>query len=279
MDAQMETARNFLDPLIALGVRFGASALAALVVLIIGLWIAGSIRRAVAKWAGKTGKVDDTLAGFLSSLVYYLVVAVVVIAVLGVFGIPTTSFAAILGAAGLAIGLALQGTLGHVASGVMLLAFRPFKIGDFIEAAGEAGTVKGITLFTTELATPDNVQIIIPNGDIWGGSIKNFSFHSTRRLDLVMGISYEDEIENALNVINAVVVGEPRALKEPEALVAVGALGDSSVDINVRVWCAAGDYWALKWDLTRALKEALDAEKISIPYPTRTIHQVPSSAA
>ncbi len=271
-------AENLLSPetvggLVEMGVNWGLTALGALVVLILGLFVAGRLKKVTINAVNRAPNLDETLARFFGSIVYYLVVAFVVIAVLSMFGIQTTGLAALIGAAGLAVGLALQGTLGHVASGVMLLAFRPFRIGDYVEVAGHAGTVKEIGLFTTELATPDNVKIIVPNGDVYGGAIMNYSAHDTRRVDFVMGISYEDDINKAMASLNAVIDADARALAEPARQVVVGNLGDSSVDIIVRVWCASADYWGLKFDLTKAFKERFDAEGVSIPYPTQTLYQ------
>ena len=196
------------------------------------------------------------------------------IAVLSQFGVETTSFIAVLGAAGLAVGLALQGTLSNVAAGVMLLLFRPFKIGDYIEGGGLAGTVKSISLFVTELATPDNVQIIAPNSQLWGSAIKNYSFHPTRRVEILIGIAYEDDIDKALAAIVDEVKKDSRVLADPAPMAAVTGLGDSSVNFTVRVWCNAADFWALKFDLTKKLKNRMDAENITIPYPQRTVHTV-----
>ena len=154
----------------------------------------------------------------------------------------------------------------------MLLIFRPFKVGDYVEAAGIAGTVKSITLFVTELATPDNVQILAPNSQVWGATVKNFSFHSTRRVDLVMGIDYGDDIDKAIETVHTVANADARVLKDPAPMVVVGNLGESSVDLTIRVWCQAGDYWGVKFDLTKALKQRFDSEGISIPFPQRTIH-------
>ena len=251
---------------------YGLDVVGAIVTLIIGWMLAGWVQGAVSRGLGKIEKVDETLRGFFSSLAKYVVLAVVVIAVLNQFGVETTSLVAVLGAAGLAIGLALQGTLSNVAAGVMLLLFRPFKVGDFIEAAGITGSVKSIGLFVTELATADNVQIIAPNSQVWGTSVKNYSHHAQRRVDLVMGIAYEDNIDQAIAAINDVVKADERALTDPAPMVAVSELADSSVNLVVRVWCAGGDYWPLKFDLTKALKERFDAEGISIPYPQRQIH-------
>jgi len=192
-----------------------------------------------------------------------------VIFVLGRFGIQTTSLAALIGAAGLAVGLALQGTLSNVAAGVMLVAFRPFKVGDFIEAAGTSGTVRAVTLFTTELTSADNVLIIVPNGDIWSSAITNYSYFETRRCDLVFGVSYDTDLRKAEQAILKCIRADDRAHPAPEPFVKVSNLGDSSVDFTVRVWCDAADYWGLKFDLTRAVKEAFDKAGIEIPFPTR----------
>jgi small conductance mechanosensitive channel len=267
-----ESARQISDQVLALAASYGLNVLGALVVLIVGLIAAGWAKRAVQRMLRRTGRVDDTLTGFLGSLVKYAVVAFTVIAVLQQFGVEATSLVAIFGAAGLAIGLALQGTLSNVAAGVMLLMFRPFKVGDFIDAGGHAGTVKIVSLFTTELATPDNVQIIIPNAAIWGTAIKNFSFNDTRRVDLLMGIDYGDNIDIAMATINRVIGEEPRALSDPESQVAVSELADSSVNIVVRVWVNAADYWGVYFDLTKKLKEQLEADGISIPFPQRVVH-------
>jgi small conductance mechanosensitive channel len=175
-----------------------------------------------------------------------------------------------LGAAGLAIGLALQGTLSNLAAGVMLLLFRPFRVGHFVEIAGQAGTVKEVGLFTTELATPDNVQIIVPNGDVWGTAVTNFSAHDTRRVDLVAGISYNDDIGAAMDVLKRAIDGEPRILRDPEPFMAVTNLGDFSVDITLRLWCKSSDYWGVKFDMTRRIKEDFDKNGVDIPFPTQT---------
>ncbi|MFN3233477.1 MAG: mechanosensitive ion channel family protein [Alphaproteobacteria bacterium] len=261
------------EQLITILTTYGLNVLGAIAILIAGWIAAGWAKRATLRIANKSERMDATVAGFLSSIVRYGVLTFTVLAVLSQFGIETTSIIAVLGALGLAIGLALQGTLGHVASGVMLLLFRPFKVGDFVETGGESGTVKGITLFTTELATPDNVQIIIPNGEVWGAAVKNYSFHDTRRVDLVMGIGYNDDIDKAIDVIQQTISADSRAMTEPAPQLVVGELADSSVNIIVRVWTEAGNYWPLKFDLTKTLKERFDAEGIEIPYPQRVVHQ------
>lgn len=257
---------------------WGIKVIAALAILIVGWLAAGWVKGVVAKLLGKSGKVDATLIGFLSSLAKYAVLVFTVVAVLAQFGVQTASIIAVLGALGLAVGLALQGTLSHIASGVMLLLFRPFKVGDFVDAGGISGTVKAITLFTTELATGDNVQILVPNGKVWGQAIRNFSFHDTRRCDLLIGISYDDDIEKAISAVKAVIGKDERVLKDPEAMVAVAELGESSVDLTIRMWCEKADYWALKFDMNKALKEALEKGGFSIPYPQTDVHIVEAPA-
>ena len=258
-------------------VTYGINIVAALAILIFGLWLAGRIANMINRAMDRTGRVDRTLSLFLSSLVKYIVIVVTVLAVLAQFGVEITSLLVVFGSAGLAIGLALQGTLSNVAAGVMLLLFRPFKVGDFVEVGGQSGSVKAVGLFVTELATGDNVQIIMPNGQVWGASLKNYSYHPTRRVDLVMGVSYDDDIDKAIGIIKEVVEADERSHKDPEPLYVVGNLGDSSVDITVRVWCASGDYWPLKFDLTKKIKEAFDAGGISIPFPSRTVYAVGDS--
>lgn len=265
-------AVEFLQGMIEKAAAFLPSAVGALIVLIVGLWIAGRVRAIVRKAMLKSPRIDETLSGFLSSLVYYGLIALVVITTLGIFGVPTTSFAAVIGAAGLAIGLALQGTLGHVASGVMMLGFRPFDVGDYVEAAGIAGTVKQIGLFTTEIATVDNKMIIIPNGKIFDDVITNYAGYETRRVDFVFGVSYDSDLDKAMDVIRGEVEKESRGLKDPEPVIAVDNLGDSSVDIVCRVWVNRADYFPVKWALTKAVKEALDKAGVSIPFPSRTVY-------
>ncbi|MEC4672763.1 MAG: mechanosensitive ion channel domain-containing protein [Nitrospirota bacterium] len=261
---------------ISLLIEYGLNVLGAILILILGKMVAGWAQRLVAKSLQKSGKVDQTLQGFLGNLARYLVLGFTIIMVLAQFGIETTSVIAIFGAAGLAIGLALQGTLSNVAAGVMLLIFRPFKVGDYVEAGGTAGTVQAIRLFITELATPDNVQILVPNAQVWGTVVKNYSHHPTRRVDFALGIDYSDNIDHAIQHVHAVINADPRALTDPAPMVVVGNLGESSVDLTIRVWCNASDYWGLRFDLTKAFKEKLDTAGISIPFPQRTIHMAKS---
>ena len=268
----LDIAVQFLQGMIDQGINYLPSVAGALVVLIVGLWIAGRIKSVAVKAMARSGKIDQTLSGFLSSLIYYGLIALVIITTLGVFGVPTTSFAAIIGAAGLAIGLALQGTLGHVASGVMMLGFRPFDVGDYVEAAGQAGTVKQIGLFTTIMATVDNKKIIIPNGKIFDDVITNYAGYDTRRVDFVFGISYSDDINKAITLIQSEVDKEERVLKGEDVTIAVDNLGDSSVDIICRVWVNRPDYFGVKWALLKAVKERFDADGVSIPFPSHQIY-------
>ncbi len=268
-----EGMRDNADTLVPLFVEHGLSIIGAVLILILGFWIAGRARAFTIKALDKPLNSDEMLKGFFGSIVRYLVIIATVLAVLGQFGVETTSLIAVLGAASLAIGLALQGTLSNVAAGVMLLVFRPFRVGQFVELNGMSGTVKDLTLFTTELATGDNVQIILPNSSVWGSPLKNYSAHPTRRVDMVYGIAYDADIDKAMSIIKAAIAADDRCHKAPEPLVVVGNLGDSSVDLTTRVWCAAGDYWGVKFDLTKKIKEAFDAEGVDIPFPTRTVYQ------
>jgi len=254
--------------------EYGLDVVAAIVILIVGVWIAGLVEAVIKKALGRAKRVDAMLVSFFASAGRYLVLIFVGVAVLGRFGIETTSLIAVLGAAGLAIGLALQGTLSNVAAGVMLLIFRPFKVGDFIEGGGHAGTVKTLNLFFTEMATPDNIHIVVPNSDVWGTSIRNFSTHAERRVDFLIGVSYDTDLDQAMAALNDVIAAEPRVKSVPEPMVAVSELGDSSVNFVVRVWTQNADYFPVRFDMTKAIKEKLDAEKIDIPFPTQTLHVV-----
>ncbi|KUP93330.1 mechanosensitive ion channel family protein [Tritonibacter horizontis] len=243
------------------------SGIKALLVLVLGWIAAGAIASAIRARINKTPQIDETLGSFAASMVRWVLLAIVLVAVLGIFGIEATSLVAMLGAATLAIGLALQGTLSNLAAGFMLLLFRPYKLGQFVDIGGTSGTVKDLNLFFTELVTADNVQIIVPNGAAWGAIITNFSAHDTRRLDLTYGIDYGDDMEKAKAVILRLAEADSRVLPNPEPWVRVTNLGDSSVDITTRLWCKASDYWELKWAMIQGVKEAFDAEGISIPYP------------
>lgn len=264
----------FWDENQALILGYALRAVGALFVLIIGLrlagWLAGVARRQI----NARQNIDQTLGSFFASMVQWALTAAVFITVLGVFGVEATSFVAVLGALTLAIGLSMQGALGNIASGVMIMLFRPYKLGDYIEAAGVAGTVKDINLFQTVLATPDNVKIIVPNSEGISGVIKNYSGYPIRRCDVTFGIDYDDDMDKAIEIIRAVIGAENRILSEPaEPFVKVTNLGDSSVDIASRSWVKAEDYWDVKFHLTKAVKQAFDDQGISIPYPHRTVVQ------
>lgn len=241
-------------------------------IFVIGRMIAGFIKSVAVKAMGARN-VDATLQGFLASLIYIALVAFVVIAALGQLGIQTTSFVAILGAAGLAIGLALQGSLSNFASGVLILIFRPFKAGDFIEAGGVSGVVENIQIFTTNMKTGDNKAVIVPNSQIMGGTITNYSTKETRRVDFTFGVSYDDDLDKARSTILDVLSQDERILSEPAApFVVVGELADSSVNFTVRVWVKSADYWGVFFDNTEAMKKRFDKEGISFPFPQQDVH-------
>jgi small conductance mechanosensitive channel len=257
---------------------YGLQVIGAIIILIVGRIAAGLGRRIIRRFLEKAN-VDVAVVKFVGSLTYFLILTFAVLAALAKFGIQTASFVAILGAAGFAIGFALQGSLSNFAAGVLILVLRPFKVGDFIMGAGEAGTVKEIQLFTTVLATPDNVKIMIPNGKLFGDIIKNVSAYETRRVDLVIGIGYSSDIQKAYDVMLDLIKGDERVLSDPPPQIAVSELADSSVNFVVRSWVKSGDYWDVKFDLTRAIKEAFDAKGIEIPFPQRVVHMVSESAS
>jgi small conductance mechanosensitive channel len=257
------------DWLITNGPGLALKIVSFLAILIIGFWIAKKLSAAAKKVALKSPNVDETLANFLSSIVGYVVKIMVLIAAITHIGVEATSLVAILGAATLAIGLALQGTLGNVAAGVMLMLFRPYKLGDYVEVAGNEGVVDDVNIFTTNLATVDNVKTIIANGEAWGSTIKNFTSLGLRRVDVDYGIHYDDDIDKAIKVINEVAAAHPDVLSEPHKPWAkVVTLNESSVDIQSRVWCKPEHYWDVMFDLKKSIKEAFDKNGITIPYPT-----------
>ncbi|WP_306151378.1 mechanosensitive ion channel family protein [Roseovarius sp. MMSF_3281] len=243
------------------------NAVKALVVLIIGWMVAGMVSGLVRRKVNANENIDNTLGNFVASIVKWVILIMVLVAVLGIFGIEATSLVAVLGAATLAIGLALQGTLSDLAAGFMLILFRPYKLGQYVDIGGTAGTVKDLNLFITELVTPDNVQIIVPNGQAWGAIITNFSHHDTRRVDMTFGIDYGDDADKAMGIILDLAKADARVHEDPAPWVRVTNLGDSSVDLTARLWCNAADYWDLKFEMTKAVKEAFDKSGVSIPYP------------
>ncbi|MBT4520172.1 MAG: mechanosensitive ion channel [Halieaceae bacterium] len=249
----------------------GMRLLAAIAVFLVGRWLANLatnfLKRVMAR-----GDVEDTLEHFLGNLIYYTLMAAVVIATINQLGVETTSLLAVVGAAGLAVGLALQGSLSNFASGVMIVGFRPYKVGDYIEGGGIAGVVVEVQIFTTILCTGDNKQIIVPNSQIMAGEIINYSANSTRRIDLVAGCGYDDDIDKVRSVIEGILEAEERILDDPAPLVAVSELADSSVNFIIRPWVNSGDYWAVRRDLTEQIKKRFDAEGLTIPYPQRDVH-------
>lgn len=265
----MELDISQYEQYVTLGVTWGMRLLSALAILIVG-WLAGNWAR---RRITNLPKLDKTLSTFLGTFAKYAILAVSLVSVLGQFGVQTASLLAVLGAAGLAIGLALQGTLSNVAAGVMMLILRPFNVGDYIEAGSVAGTVNTLGLFGVELNTPDNKYVYAPNGQIWDSEIINYSRNKQRRQDIGFGISYDSDINETMKVVQSVLDKDDRLIttagKEP--IIKVINMGDSSVDLMARIWTASPDFFTVKWDLNKAIKEALDENNISIPFPTRTL--------
>lgn len=249
------------------------SVLAAIAILLLG-WIVSKWLQARVRRLGRANKhLDDMLFDFLASILRYVVMGFTALFVLNTFGVQTTSIVAVIGAAGLAIGLALQGTLSNVAAGVMLILFRPVRTGDFVEVAGKMGTIKQITLNFTELADLSNVQVIVPNSEVWGNVITNYSTNATRRAEWTFGVGYGANLKTAETIIRDTIMADARSHPDPEPFIQVTNLGDSSVDFLVRVWCDADVYFGYRADMTRQVKEALDAGGVDIPFPTRTLIQ------
>jgi small conductance mechanosensitive channel len=246
----------------------------ALAIFIIGKMIVNALAKLIRTVLLKS-KMDKILVNFIASIVRTLLLLFVVIAALDRLGIDTTSMIALLGAAGLAVGLALQGSLQNFASGVMLIIFRPFKAGDFVEVAGTSGVVETISIFSSILRTGDNREIIIPNGSIYGGTITNYSARDTRRIDMVFGIGYDDDIKKAKQLLEKIVTSDERVLADPKPVIALSELADSSVNFVVRPWVKSADYWAVKWELTEQVKLQFDEQGVSIPYPQMDVHHAP----
>ena len=262
---------NVLSYLSEHGPDLGIRVLGAIFILIVGRFIAGAMRKGVKKVMVGRG-VDPSLTGFIGSLIYFAIMAFTIIAVIGRFGVQTAGFVAVLGAAGFAIGMAMQGTLGNFSSGVMLLLFRPFKAGDVVEAAGVKGKVMEIAIFTTTICTPDNVKIIVPNGTLFGDTIKNYNGYDTRRVDMVMGIGYGSDIDKAIQILTDLAKNDSRVLDDPGTTIAVSELADSSVNLVFRPWVNSGDYWDVYFDMHKATKEKFDEAGIEIPFPQTVVH-------
>jgi len=263
-DTILSTLREYLT-------LYGLNIIGAVAILVLGRWAAKIVQKIIKRLMVR-GKVDETLIGFVSSLTYITLLAFVVVAALGKLGIQTTSFIALLGAAGLAIGLALQGSLSNFAAGVLMIIFRPFKVGDLIETAGCLGIVESIQIFTTVIQTLDNKLIVIPNAKITSDNIINYTANETRRVDLVIGVSYADDLSKVKNAIESVLNGDKRILKDPAPTIGVLELADSSVNFAVRPWTKTDDYWGVYFDTLKTIKERFDADGISIPFPQMDVH-------
>lgn len=262
---------RYLDVIIPWLSTYSLKLVAAVLVFIIGRWLAKKVTMLLKKLM-KKNKVDDTLIGFFDSIFYYTLLIVVLIAAAEQLGINTTSLLTVLGAAGLAVGLALKDSLSNFASGVMLVLFKPFRLGDFVNAGGVSGTVEKVTIFNTIMKTPDNQRVIVPNGSITGGVITNVTANDTRRVDMVFGIGYGDDILKAKKILTDIVAADERILTDPAPVIAVSELADSSVNFVVRPWVKTGDYWKVYWELIEKVKMTFDAEGVSIPFPQRDVH-------
>jgi small conductance mechanosensitive channel len=267
----MENIDAYTTKAIELVMAYAPKVVLAIITLIVGLWLIGLVTRVTRKSMDKT-KADKTLIPFITNLVSWLLKVLLFISVASMVGVATTSFIAVLGAAGLAIGLALQGSLGNFAGGVLILIFKPYNVGDLIESQGHLGVVKELQIFNTILLTPNNKRVIIPNGAVSNGAIVNYSAEGILRVDLVIGIAYESDIPKAKEVLYKVMADHELVLKDPASQVAVSELADSSVNLVVRPWCTVADYWQVHFDITEAAKAGLEASGISIPFPQRDVH-------
>lgn len=267
------TAGQLIDKIYELLVTNSFKILAAVLILVIGLWLAKFVSNLLRRQLDKT-KIDKTLASFLFHVCHSALIIFVIMAALARAGIETTAFVTVLGAAGLAVGFALQGSLSNFAAGILLIIYRPFKVGDFVELGGKLGTVVDLHIFTTTINSPDNLKIIIPNAQATSGNITNYTANGTRRVDMVFGISYGDDIKKAQQVMCKVLAADSRVLAEPASVVAVKELGESSVNFVVRPWVKTADYWNVYFDTTENIKLALDANDITIPFPQRDVHLI-----
>lgn len=253
------------------GVDFGIKLVVALVIFIIGRFVAGMVQKGLRKLM-QAQQVDKILESFVCNLAYWTVMIFVIIAAINQVGIQTTSLIAVMGAAGLAVGLALQGSLSNFAAGVLIVIFRPYRVGDFVEAAGIAGVVEQVQMLTTVMKTGDNKQIVVPNAQIMDSIITNYSANDTRRVDMTIGVSYDDDLDKVRTTLQALIDADERILKDPACTIAVAELADSSVNFAVRPWVRTADYWGVQFDLTEAIKKRFDKEGISFPYPQQDVH-------
>lgn len=269
----MEDYQEYIDKAINLVVQYGGNILLAIITLIIGLWVVKKITKGFRKTLEKRN-VDASLVPFLSSLVNAILKVLVIISVAGMVGVEMTSFVAVLGAAGLAVGLALQGSLSNFAGGVLILILKPFKVGDFIEGAGTSGTVREIQIFYTYLTTPQGQEIVVPNGQLSNNTITNYSFNETRRIDMTFGIGYGDDIDKAKEILHRLAAEESRFIADKGITIFVEALADSSVNIRLRGWSTTDDYWDIVNGLNEKVKKAFDQEGVGIPFPQMDLHLV-----
>lgn len=267
--------QNHSETIMTLGYKL----ILALAIVIASALIARSVKKAIKNTKSPLKNVDKTLLPILSSVAGYLVYIIAGLFILDIFGVNTASLIALMGAAGLAIGLALKNTLSNIAAGIMLLILRPFKVGDFVDASGTVGSVSEINLFTTIFKTNDGLYIASPNGKVWGGNIKNFTRNGKRRMDIVVGISFADSIDDGLNVLKEIAASESRLLPEPAPKVMVASIGESAVNIQLRAWTVNGDYWQTVWDLNKRVKESIEQAGLTIPFPQRTLHIAESMAS
>jgi len=257
---------------------YGLRIIAAILIFVIGRWVSKAVKKILQRLMARK-EMDATLISFAASIVYFSLLTFVIIAALNQLGIQTTSLIAVIGAAGLAIGLALQGSLANFAAGVLLIVFRPFKAGDYIEGGGVAGIVEEIEIFTTKLRSPDNRTVIVPNAKLSGDNITNYSAKSERRLDLTIGVAYHDDLKKVKELLKQLADEDPRILKDPAPVVGVLELADNSVNLVLRPWVKTGDYWDVHFDLVQKIKERFDQEGITIPFPQRDVHLYPATAA
>ncbi len=272
MQQQLDNLTTYSESMLPMITEYGMNIIGALLILIAGWIVANWAAKKVQKKSADAEKIDNTFVPVLAQTTRVFIIIVTVLAVLGQFGVETTSIIAVLGAAGLAVGLALQGTLSNIAAGVMLLMLRPFKVGDVVNIGETLGVVDAIGLFVTEMHSFDNIGISMPNSRVWGNEIKNLTQFETRRVDMEFGIGYGDDMDKAMKLIKQVLDEDERILKEPEPLIAIGNLGDSSVDIRVRPWTETSNVWPLYYDITKKVKETFDEHDISIPFPQRDVH-------
>lgn len=268
-----ESISKIKEVITQLGTVYGLRILAALAILIIGRWVARGIQSVLGRILASR-KLDPIISSFITNVSYVLILIFVIVAAVSQLGIQTAQLVALIGAAGLAVGLALQGSLSNFAAGFLLVFFRPFKKGDYIEGAGTAGVVEEMQIFNTILKTPDNKRVIVPNGKLTGDNIVNFSAHDTRRLDLTFGVSYSDNLDKVRQVLQGVILQDGRILKDPAPAILVSQLGDSSVNFIARVWVKTADYWAVSFDTIEKVKKTFDSEGVSIPFPQRDIHLI-----